>query len=93
MENEAITLMTPMLQYGFAFFSLVLVVILFFVIKWLLAEVKASRLAREGLLDQTKLVIQNNTHAIEQLAEKMALRPCLLPQASRQPRGIDGVVP
>jgi len=71
MENDAITVMTPMLQYGFAFFSLVLVVILFFVIKWLLAEVKASRLAREGLLDQTKLVVENNTQAVRSLEERM----------------------
>jgi len=102
MENEAVTVMSPMLQYGFGFTSLILLAMLFFVLKWLLSEVQASREIREELLADTKLVIQNNTHAIEELAAKMSQqstvmsdvrdkllsRPCLLPQVRAQGTGI-----
>ena len=78
--EETTNLFTPLLQYGFAGFSLILVAIIVWLIRRLLA-----------VLDQTNSIIAQNTSAVRdvsratteetaivrQLYDKMLARPCI----------------
>lgn len=80
MSNETSVIMSPLLQYGFAGFSLILLAVLVWLIRELLAVLKANN-----------LVIAENTHAINavdksardtfnimiEIKDELLKRPCI----------------